>query len=399
MFEIEGKHGIARCYAETIEPEAIDQIVRMLDMPFAEGQSIAIMPDAHVGAGCTIGTTMTVTDAICVNLTGVDIGCGVLVANLGDADVDLRKLDEACYEVPSGFDVWDSRRKRFDLSRISCYRHLKDTRRIERSIGTLGGGNHYTELSIDSNSNKYLTIHSGSRNLGLQVAKFHQDVAVSLHEGAGDYLVARDELITRYKREGRRKEIQGALAELQGLRHECTVPKDLAWLYGQWMDDYLADVAVCQEFARLNRETMAEEICRRIGVEPLSVFHTVHNYIDVDEMVLRKGAISAKEGELVIIPLNMRDGSVLAYGKGNPDWNMSGPHGAGRLMSRSAAKETLSLADFEHEMKGVYTTSVCASTLDEAPGAYKSADDILGPIAEAVDVVEVLRPVYNFKAH
>ena len=177
------------------------------------------------------------------------------------------------------------------------------------------------------------------------------------------------------------------------------MPRDLAWLYGKWMDDYIHDVAVCQEFARLNRETMAEEICTRLGIEPVGAFHTVHNYVDVDEMVLRKGAISAKAGELVLIPLNMRDGSVLARGKGNPDWNMSGPHGAGRLMSRSAAKETLSLTDFERQMEGVYTTSVCQSTLDEAPGAYKSASDIIGPISDAVDIVEVMEPVYNFKTH
>ena len=398
MFEIQGTYATAQCYAQLIEPEAIEQIRVMCSQPFAEGQRIAIMPDAHAGKGCTIGTTMTVTDKVVPNLVGVDIGCGMYVVQLGTAPLDLPRLDEACHVIPSGMRVWEGRKERFDLTGLRCYRELRDTRRLERSLGTLGGGNHFIEVDVAADGMQYLVIHSGSRNLGTQVASFYQKLAVDLHKGKEEYFAQRDALIAQYKAEGRKAELQGALRALKWQERKTEVPHDLCWLYGSFMDDYVHDVAICQEFARLNREVMAREACRMMGIEPGEAFHTIHNYLDVDEMILRKGAIAAHKGELVLIPLNMRDGSVLAYGRGNEAWNFSAPHGAGRVLSRTAAKQQLSLEEYREQMAGIYTTSVRAETLDEAPGAYKSAEDIIGPIAESVDIVEVLRPIYNFKA-
>ena len=398
MFEIEGTYATAQCYAQVIEPEAVEQIRAICGQPFAAGQRVAIMPDAHVGKGCTIGTTMTVTDKVVPNLVGVDIGCGMYVVELGRTPLDLPRLDEACHVVPSGMRVWDGRKERFDLTRLACHRELRETRRLERSIGTLGGGNHFIEVDVAADGMQYLVIHSGSRNLGTQVASHYQRLAVDLHKGKEEYFARRDALIAEYKAAGRRTEIREALRSLKREERRSTVPPELSWLYGTFMDDYVHDVAICQEFARLNREVMAREICRMMGIEAGEAFHTIHNYLDVDEMILRKGAIAAHEGELVLIPLNMRDGSVLARGRGNEAWNFSAPHGAGRVLSRTAAKATLSLDEYRAQMQGIYTTSIREDTLDEAPGAYKSAADIMGPISESVDIIEVLRPVYNFKA-
>lgn len=400
MFTIEGKCGTAACYAVNIEDACIEQIRRMLDMPFAKGANTAIMPDAHYGRGCTIGTTMRVTDAVVPNLVGVDIGCGMLTADLGRKPIDLPGFDEACHRIPSGFGVWEGRRERFDLEELRCYRQLRDTRRISRSLGTLGGGNHFIEIDVASDGMQRLVIHSGSRNLGKQVAEYYQGVAVDLHSGKAEFLERKQEVIDTYKASGRRKEIQSALkalAERYGAT-EPDAPADLCWLYGQHMDDYLHDVDVCQRFAVRNRERMMVEILARTGLDASSVFHTVHNYIDTDEMVLRKGAIAAHAGETVLIPLNMRDGSIIAKGRGNEAWNNSAPHGAGRVMSRGAARGTLDLEEYRKSMQGIYSTSVCASTIDEAPAAYKPAEDIIGPIAEAVDILDVMRPIYNFKA-
>lgn len=398
MFQIEGKYATAECFATQIEEGAIEQVHAMCDQPFTEGANVRIMPDAHAGKGCVIGTTMRVIDKAVPNVVGVDIGCGMLTVDIGKKPVDLPQLDQACHEVPSGPHVWEGRRERFDLEELRCFRQLKDTRRLGRSLGTLGGGNHFIEVDVDTNGAQHLVIHSGSRNLGTQVANIYQTLAVELHQGKEEYFAKREALIAEYKAAGRRKEIQSALTQLRWEAHDLDVPEELCWLYGSYLDDYLHDVAVCQRFARLNREVMAREICQRAGLEPGEAFHTVHNYIDTDEMILRKGAIAAYEGQLVLIPLNMRDGSVLARGRGNADWNFSAPHGAGRLMSRNSARETLSMEDYRQAMAGIYTTSVTESTLDEAPGAYKSVDDIIGPIRESVDVIDVMRPIYNFKA-
>ena len=319
MFDIEGTRATAKCYATEIEDTAIEQIRTMCNQPFAEGARIRIMPDAHAGAGCTIGTTMTVTDKVVPNIVGVDIGCGMYTVDIGRHGLNLPALDEACHTVPSGMRVWEGRKRRFDLTELACYRQLKDTRRLERSIGTLGGGNHFIEVDEATDGTRYLVIHSGSRNLGVQVASYYQHLAVELRSGKGTYFEKRDELIATYKAEGRRKEIQAALKRLKWEEREPDAPRDLCWLDGTYLDDYLHDVAICQRFARLNRETMAEEIVRMCGLCDRDAFHTIHNYIDTEEMILRKGAIAAHAGELVLIPLNMRDGSVLAKGLGGDE--------------------------------------------------------------------------------
>lgn len=398
MLEIKGKVNTALCYANVIEDEAVEQIRRMCDYEFTEGSRIRIMPDVHAGKGCTIGTTMTVTDKAVPNIVGVDIGCGMYTVNLGKADLDFEKIDEAAHFIPSGMNIWEGRQEKFDLQELRCYRELRNMKWLERSLGTLGGGNHVIEVEQGSDGTKYLVIHTGSRNLGKQVAEIYQQLAVDLNKGKETYFTQRDEIIRTYKEQGRRKEIQAALDAIAWKKRETTMPEDLCYLYGSWFEDYLHDVEICQRFARRNREKIAEVLLGRTGMTGSGAFHTIHNYIDTDEMILRKGAIAAHKGEKVLIPINMRDGSILATGRGNEEWNFSAPHGAGRLMSRTKAKNTLSMEEYREVMEGIYTTSVNEATLDEAPMAYKSLDDIIGVIRESVDVTEVLKPVYNFKA-
>lgn len=398
MFEIKGNINTALCYAKVVEEEAIEQIRRMCDYQFTEGSKIRIMPDVHAGKGCTIGTTMTITDKAVPNIVGVDIGCGMYTLDLGKADIDFEKLDEAAHFVPSGRNIWEGRQEHFDLMGLRCFRSLKKTKWLERSIGTLGGGNHFIEVDQSRDGTKYLVIHTGSRNLGKQVADLYQQLAVDLNKGKETYFAQRDAIIAEYKAAGRRKEIQEALNAISWKRREATMPEELCFLYGTWFEDYLHDVEICQQFARRNREKIAEVLLERTGMNGSGGFHTVHNYIDTEEMILRKGAIAAHEGEKVLIPINMRDGSVLAVGKGNPDWNFSAPHGAGRLMSRTKAKLSLDMDQYKNVMEGIYTTSVNEATLDEAPMAYKSLEDIIDVIRESVDVIEVLKPIYNFKA-
>ncbi len=399
--EIKGKVNTALCYAKVVEDEAIEQIRRMCDYPMTQGSKIRIMPDVHAGKGCTIGTTMTITDKAVPNVVGVDIGCGMYTVNLGKQKIDLEKLDMAAFTIPCGREVWEGRIEKFDLTELKCYRQLNDTKRLERSLGTLGGGNHFIEVDRAGDGTQYLIIHSGSRNLGKQVAEIYQSLAVDLNKGIGEYLEARDELIKTYKEQGRRKEIQAALKELYNKKyHEepTTMPEDLCYLSGKYLEDYLHDVEICQRFAKRNREKMSEILLTKTGLAAGESFHTIHNYIDTEEMILRKGSIAAHKGEKVLIPINMRDGSVLAIGKGNPEWNYSAPHGAGRLMSRTAAKTNLSMEEYKEAMKGIYTSSVCEATIDEAPMAYKSLDDIIDVIKESVDIIDVMKPIYNFKA-
>lgn len=400
MFEIQGTVTTALCYATVVEEQAIAQIQRMCSYECTRNAKVRIMPDAHTGKGCTIGTTMTITDRAVPNMVGVDIGCGMYTVELGKVEIDFQKLDAAAHFIPSGREVWQGRLERTDLTALRCHRKLKDSKRLERSLGTLGGGNHFIEVDTAADGTRYLVIHSGSRNLGTQVATYYQGLAVDLCAGKEKLFKARNLLIATYKEQGRRSEIQAALAELEKswVEKECSQPEDLCYLYGEYLEEYLADVEFCQQFARRNREKIAEILLERTGLEAKSAFHTVHNYIDTEERILRKGAIAAHEGELVLIPINMRDGSVLARGKGNPEWNYSAPHGAGRLMSRSTAKETLTLEDYQQAMEGIYTTSVNLSTLDEAPMAYKAMEDILPAISDAVNVIEILKPLYNFKA-
>lgn len=400
MFEIKGKVNTAICYARVVEDEAIEQIRRMCDHEFTRDSKVRIMPDVHAGKGCTIGTTMTITDKAVPNIVGVDIGCGMYTVNLGKADIDFERVDEAAHFIPSGRNVWEGRKEKFDLTKLKCYRNLKETKWLERSLGTLGGGNHFIEIDEASDGTKYLVIHSGSRNLGKQVAEHYQQLAIELNRGIEDYLKARDEIIRSYKAQGRKNEVQAALKQLSWdkANKETTIPEDLCFLYGSYLEDYLYDAVICQAFARRSREKMAEILIDYTGMTAGEGFHTIHNYIDTDEMIIRKGAIAAHKGEKVLIPINMRDGSILAAGKGNPEWNYSAPHGAGRIMSRTKAKNTLSLEEYKRSMEGIYTTSVNEATLDEAPGAYKSLEDIIEVIKESVDVIDIMKPVYNFKA-
>ena len=320
---------------------------------------------------------------------------------LGKGDIDFLKVDAAAHYIPSGKNVWEGRKEQFDLTDLTCYRQLKDSKRLVRSLGTLGGGNHFIEIDEAKDGTKYLVIHSGSRNLGKQVAELHQKLAVNLSRGYDEYLEKRDEIIRTYKEEGRKDEIQAALKQLKWKVYEgdTPMPEDLCYLSGKYLEDYLHDVEICQAFAKRSRELMAEILIERAGLTAGDSFHTIHNYIDTKEMILRKGSIAAHKGEKVLIPINMRDGSIIAIGKGNPEWNYSAPHGAGRLMSRTKAKDTLSMEEYKKAMEGIFTTSVNEDTLDEAPMAYKSLEDIIDVIAESVDVVEVIKPVYNFKAN
>lgn len=400
MFEIKGKVNTAICFAKVIDDAAIEQIKQMCDYKLTEGCKVRIMPDVHAGKGCTIGTTMTVKDKVCPNIVGVDIGCGMYTVQLRQNELDFHKIDAVCHYIPSGMNVWEGRQERFDLTRLRCYRSLRDAKRLERSLGTLGGGNHFIEIEKASGGTYFLVIHSGSRNLGKQVAEIYQQLAIDLHMGKEEYFKQREEIIQTYKEAGKGADIQNALKKLKKEfdTKDLLVPKDICWLYGTFLEDYLHDVEICQEFAKRSREKMAEIFLERTGMTAVESFHTIHNYIDTKEMILRKGAIAAHAGEKILIPINMRDGSVIALGKGNPNWNYSAPHGAGRIMSRAQAKKKVDLDEYRASMEGIYTTSVNEKTLDEAPMVYKSLEDIIDVIQESVDIIEVMKPVYNFKS-
>ena len=400
MIEIAGKFNTAICYTNELEDTAYSQIESVCNESAFKDSKIRIMPDVHAGKGCTIGTTMTITDKVVPNMVGVDIGCGMYTVALGNVDIDFEKFDEAAHFIPCGRNVWEGRQERFDLSVLRCYRNLKDTKRLERSLGTLGGGNHFIEIDTDEDGHKYLVLHSGSRNLGTQVAEFYQQIAIALNLGKEDYYKQREEIIRTYKEEGRRSEIQAALKTLAKSfeAKEPTMPRELCYLYGTFMEDYLHDINICQQFAKRNREKMAEVLLERTGLTGYEAFQTIHNYIDVDEMILRKGSVSAKNGEKLLIPINMRDGSLICVGKGNSEWNNSAPHGAGRLMSRSAAFERLTMEEYQKEMAGIYTTCVNTSTLDESPMAYKNMDEIVANIEPTAEKIAHIKPIYNFKA-
>ncbi len=400
MIEIIGKYNTARCFTDALEDSAREQIQAVCDMEAFASSNIRIMPDVHAGKGCTIGTTMTITDKIVPAMVGVDIGCGMHTVYLGKIDIDFERLDAVAHRIPSGRNVWEGRQEHFDLTALRCYRELKDTKRLARSLGTLGGGNHFIEIDEDAEGGKYLVIHSGSRNLGTQVANYYQSLAVDLNKGKEAYFALREEIIRTYKEEGRRGEIQKALKALRKSyqEKEPTLPADLCYLYGSFMEDYLHDVDICQKFAERNRAKMAEIILEACAWTAHDAFVTVHNYIDVKEMVLRKGAVSAKAGERLLVPINMRDGSLICIGKGNPDWNCSAPHGAGRLMSRAAAFERLTMAEYEREMAGIYSTCIVPDTLDESPMAYKSMEEIVENIQPTAEIVSIIKPIYNFKA-
>lgn len=362
MKELIGKTNTAKIFTDNVDETTKNQVKELLDQEFTKGEKIRIMPDCHAGAGCVVGTTMTIKDKIVPNLVGVDIGCGMLVTEF-DGELDFEKLDKVIEEyVPSGFDKRNKEHQfadTVDYSKLKC--PVVNERLARYSLGTLGGGNHFIEVNISPDGNKtYLVIHSGSRHLGLEVANYYQKQAQEKHPD---------------------------------------LPKDLAYCDGLLFADYINDMEITQEFAARNREAMADEIIKRMGWKINSQFCTIHNYIDTNEMIMRKGAVSAKDGELLIIPINMKDGSILAYGKGNEDWNMSAPHGAGRVLSRGEARKVLNLADFEKKMDGVYTTSVGYSTIDEAPDAYKPLEDIVNNIGDTVEIKGLIKPLYNFKSH
>lgn len=392
-----------KIFTDKIEEEALEQINTLIKQAAFMDCKVRIMPDVHAGKGCVIGFTADLGDKVIPNIVGVDIGCGMKTIQLGKVELDLEKLDKVIRKnIPSGRNVHEGRLNRFDkLQELYCYRILRDTKRIERSIGTLGGGNHFIEVDVDSEGNKYLIIHTGSRNLGNQVAKYYQNLAIELMQGKGDIYEKEKMLIAEYKEQGKRKEIKNALKKLhkEFKPNPLNIPEDLCYLTGKYRQQYLHDMRICQEYADLNRKTIASLILDSYGISSINEFSTIHNYIDHDSNIVRKGAISAKKGELLLIPINMRDGCILGVGKGNKDWNESAPHGAGRLMSRSKAKKTLSLDEFKESMSGVYTTSVGLPTIDEAPMAYKPIEEIVDNITDTVEVLEIIKPIYNFKSN
>ena len=391
-----------KIFTDNIEQEALDQINTLIKQPAFADSKIRIMPDVHAGKGCVIGFTADLGDKVIPNIVGVDIGCGMLTVKLGKIDIDFEKLDAVIRErIPCGRDVHPGRMERYPgILNLRCYRDLRDTRRFERSIGTLGGGNHFIEIDVDSKDNKYLIIHTGSRNLGKQVAEHYQNLAIELMQGKDELFEQQRAIIKDYKALGRKNEIQDAIKKLKADFKAKTfdIPKELCYLTGIYRDDYLNDMGICQHFAHVNRMTIAARILNGMNWTFENVFETIHNYIDIESNIVRKGAISAEYGKMLLIPINMRDGCILGVGKGNPDWNHSAPHGAGRLMSRHKARETINLDDYRKSMEGIFTTSVDESTIDESPMVYKPMNEIIKNIEDTVDIVDILKPVYNFKA-
>lgn len=367
MITLDCKYNQVKVFTDQLEQSVEDQIRTMCDQPFMAECKVRIMPDVHVGKGCTIGTTMTIKDHVVPSMVGVDIGCGMLTVKLKEKDLNLPELDSFIRaNIPSGRDVRERAHMghgRINIEELRCYNKVQ-TRRAKESLGTLGGGNHFIEVDKDDEGNLYLVIHSGSRNMGLRVAEFYQKKA---HSAA------------KYE-------------------NKLDVPYELAPLTGRYLEDYLADMELMQRFAVVNRQIMKEVILEGLNLHEEESFSTIHNYIDMDSMILRKGAVSAKAGEILLIPINMRDGSLICTGLGNEDWNFSAPHGAGRLFSRRTAEESFTLSQFEKEMEGIYTTSVSQQTLDEAPMAYKPMESILRNITGTVTVDKIIRPIYNFKA-
>jgi len=402
-----------KIFTKNIEQEAIEQIDLLLEQePFKECK-VRIMPDVHAGKGCVIGFTADLGDKVIPNIVGVDIGCGMLCVKLGNIELDLEKLDNVINEViPSGRNIREHKLVDFEeIENLYCLRELKETKKFNRAIGTLGGGNHFIEIDVDDEENKYLVIHTGSRNMGKQVADYYQKLAIELCSGKEEMYKQKEEIIKTYKEQGRKQEIQQALKDLekQYKKNKPDLPDELCYLEGKYRKMYLHDMKICQEYASLNRLYIAKEILMNyfqltyvpeIDYPPImdDRFETIHNYINFEDNIVRKGAIRANKGEQVLIPINMRDGSIIAIGKGNEDWNNSAPHGAGRIMSRIKAKETFQLEDFIKSMEGIYTTSVVEETIDEAPFVYKPMQEIIENIQDTVEIQKIIKPIYNFKA-
>lgn len=396
MIELKGKYNDAIVYTDLIDESTVSQIVDLCGQEFAKNSKIRIMPDCHSGKGCVIGTTMTIKDKVVPNLVGVDIGCGVITIKLKDKQIDFQKLDEVIRKyIPSGMNI------RKTPHRLLEYTHVEDLRcvckintgRADLSLGTLGSGNHYIEADVDKEGNNYLVVHTGSRNLGKQVAEYYQNLAIKKLTSNKEI---KQELIKTLKEQGREKEIQ---SELKKIKETTNIPKDFCYLEGSDFEDYMHDMRIVQQYANFNRLAIVEEIVNHMGFTIEEKFITIHNYIDTKNMILRKGSISAQKGEKVLIPLNMRDGSIIAIGKGNEEWNCSAPHGAGRILSRNKAKEQVSLDEYKKSMEGIWTTSVNESTIDESPMVYKPMELIIDNIQDTVDIVDIIKPVYNYKAN
>lgn len=398
MIVLKGKYNEAKIFTDTVDEASMSQVLMLLDQEFAAGSRIRMMPDIHAGAGCTIGTTMTVTDKLVPNLVGVDIGCGMETVAVREKHMELQKLDKLIYEkIPSGFHIRDTVHRyleKINLKELHCYDHIHKIR-AERSLGTLGGGNHFIEVDVDKDGMIYIVIHSGSRHLGVEVAAYYQEEGYKALNGQTKKDMER--LIAQLKSQGREKEIQQSILALKSTV-KTSIPKTLAYVCGELFDQYVHDMKIVQQYAQLNRQAMMDEIIKGMKLHVVSRFTTIHNYIDTDDMILRKGAVSAKKGERLLIPMNMRDGSLICIGKGNDDWNQSAPHGAGRLMSRAMAKQSFTVSEFVKQMNGIYSTSVNKETLDECPMAYKKMDDIISHIGDTAQIEKVITPIYNFKA-
>ena len=401
MIELQGKYNSCKVFAESIDDATRGQLEALLNQPMVEGSQIRIMPDTHAGAGCVIGTTMTLKDKVVPNLVGVDIGCSVLAVQLKDKRINLTDLDSVIHkQIPSGMEVHKA-----PVTNVADLDKIKATVNIERaelSLGTLGGGNHFIEVDRASDGTLWLVIHTGSRHLGLEVCKYYQDRGYEQLNIAqkGDIKELRRALIDDYKAKGKETEIGDALQALNDKYKSETidVPYELAYVEGTLFDDYIHDMRIVQAFASKNRATIANRIIKAMGLKEVDRIETMHNYIDCDNLILRKGSISARENERVLIPMNMRDGTLLCVGKGNADWNYSAPHGAGRLMSRRQARENIAMSDYKQSMKGIFTTCVNRGTVDESPMAYKPMESIIEQVKETVDILDILKPIYNFKA-
>lgn len=394
-----------KIFTDSIEPEALNQIYTLIKQPAFADCKVRIMPDVHAGKGCVIGFTADLGDKVIPDIVGVDIGCGMLCCEIGKIDIDYAKLDSVIREhIPAGRAVRDEEINFPQLEDLHCKDQLRNIEWLKCSLGTLGGGNHFCEVDEDSDGMKYLVIHTGSRNLGKQVAEIYQQMAIDDMQGVNKLAEESQKLIAEYKAAGRQKDIQRGLTEMKRKWQpdKLNIPKELCYLTGEHREMYLHDMKICQEFARVNRRAIQDIIFYYMGWtfsrSFMERFQTIHNYIDHDTNIVRKGAISAKAGEKVLIPINMRDGCIIGVGKGNDDWNCSAPHGAGRIMSRSKAKENVSLEEYQESMKGIYTTSVNQSTIDESPMAYKPMNEILEHIKDTVEIVKIIKPVYNFKA-
>lgn len=391
-----------KIFTNNIEESAKEQIDLLLEQEAFKNCKVRIMPDVHAGAGCVIGFTGNLGNKVIPNIVGVDIGCGMLCVNLGNIDIDLQQLDHVIRNnIPSGMNVHNKEIGYYDFTELYCFKELKNVDGwLEKSLGTLGGGNHFIEIDVDEENNKYLVIHTGSRNLGKQVCEIYQNKAIEYCSYKKELNEEKANIIKSYKEQGREKEIQQALIEINKKYDGKTkLPKDLCYIENEEREKYLHDMEICQQFASSNRRYIAYKICKEMNILCEDYFQCIHNYINFEDNIVRKGAISARKGERVIIPMNMRDGCIIGIGKGNDDWNYSAPHGAGRTMSRNIAKKTLNIEDYKKSMDGIYSTSINEDTIDESPMVYKPVEEILEHIKDTLEIEKIIKPIYNFKAN